>query len=81
MQDDRDEAERRTAHTLLLPIDHAAFFGAVDTTPAPTEALRRAFQQHRQAGVIMGEASGVDAFLDRAPRGSGKHGGHGDDCQ
>ncbi len=81
MQDDQDEVERRAAHTLLLPTDHAAFFGALDMPPAPTDALRLAFQQHRRAGVTVGEASGVDAFLDRASGGSGKHGGHGDDCR
>ena len=81
MQDDQDEAEWRAAHTLLLPIDHAVFFGALDTPPAPTEALRRAFQRHRQAGGTIGEAPDVDANLDRASRASGKHGGHGDDCR
>ena len=38
-----------TAHerTALKPIDHAAFFAALDNEPEPTEALRAAFARHR----------------------------------
>lgn len=35
-------------HTTLQPIDHAAFFAALDTPPAPTEALKAAFRRHRK---------------------------------
>lgn len=34
--------------TTLQPIDHAAFFAALDTPPAPTEALKAAFRRHRK---------------------------------
>jgi uncharacterized protein (DUF1778 family) len=33
--------------TLLQPVDHATFFAALDTPPAPTKALRDAFARHR----------------------------------
>ena len=33
--------------TMLQPIDHATFFAALDNPPAPTEALRAAFEGHR----------------------------------
>jgi len=32
--------------TVLQPVDHAAFFAALDAPPAPTEALRMAFRRH-----------------------------------
>ena len=34
--------------TLLHPVDHQAFFAALDTPPAPTEKLREAFRRHRE---------------------------------
>ena len=33
--------------TLLDPVDHAAFFAALDAPPAPTAKLRDAFARHR----------------------------------
>jgi len=33
--------------TVLQPLDHAAFFTALDHPPAPTEALKAAAQRHR----------------------------------
>jgi len=39
------EAHERT---VLAPIDHAAFFAAMDEPPAPTDALRAAFARHRR---------------------------------
>lgn len=32
--------------TRLQPVDHAGFFAALDTPPAPTERLRAAFARH-----------------------------------
>jgi uncharacterized protein (DUF1778 family) len=37
--------------TFLQPADHEAFFRALDTPPAPTEALRAAFKRHRETVV------------------------------
>jgi uncharacterized protein (DUF1778 family) len=37
--------------TVLQPVDHAAFFAALETPPAPTEALRAAFRRHRETVV------------------------------
>lgn len=37
--------------TLLQPIDHDAFFAALDAPRAPTEALRKAFRRHRETIV------------------------------
>jgi uncharacterized protein (DUF1778 family) len=37
------EAHERT---LLTAADHNAFFAALDTPPAPTGALRKAFERH-----------------------------------
>jgi len=37
--------------TLLQPVDHGAFFAALDAPPAPAEALRNAFRQHRRTVV------------------------------
>jgi uncharacterized protein (DUF1778 family) len=34
--------------TALQPVDHAAFFAALDQPPAPTAPLRQAFRRHRQ---------------------------------
>jgi uncharacterized protein (DUF1778 family) len=34
--------------TMLQPIDHIAFFAALDTPPAPAAKLREAFMRHRQ---------------------------------
>lgn len=39
------EAHQRT---VLAPLDHAAFFAAMDAPPAPTEKLRAAFARHRE---------------------------------
>ena len=36
--------------TVLQPVDHAAFFAALDTPPVPTVKLRAAFARH--AGTI-----------------------------
>jgi uncharacterized protein (DUF1778 family) len=41
-------AHERTA---LEPVDHAAFFAALDTPPAPTARLRDAFARH-QARIV-----------------------------
>jgi uncharacterized protein (DUF1778 family) len=38
-------AHERTA---LQPIDHVAFFAAMDSPPAPTEKLRAAFARHKE---------------------------------
>lgn len=38
------EAHERT---LLQPIDHDAFFGALDNPRSPTDALRKAFASHK----------------------------------
>lgn len=38
-------AHERTA---LQPVDHEAFFAALNTPPAPTERLRAAFARHRE---------------------------------
>jgi uncharacterized protein (DUF1778 family) len=38
------EAHERT---LLQPIDHEAFFNALDNPPSPTDALRMAFDSHK----------------------------------
>ncbi|MDF0491113.1 DUF1778 domain-containing protein [Sphingobium sp. H39-3-25] len=32
--------------TVLRPVDHEAFFNALDNPPAPTERLREAFARH-----------------------------------
>ena len=34
--------------TVLQPIDHAAFFAALDVPPAPTAELKAAFRRHRE---------------------------------
>lgn len=39
------EAHERT---VLAPLDHAAFFAAMDAPPAPTDKLRAAFARHRE---------------------------------
>lgn len=38
-----------TAHerTVLAPVDHDAFFAALDNPPAPTARLKDAFKRHR----------------------------------
>lgn len=33
--------------TVLQPVDHAAFFAALDNPPAPTDKLRAAFDRHK----------------------------------
>jgi uncharacterized protein (DUF1778 family) len=37
--------------TFLEQVDHEAFFAALDTPPEPTEALRAAFNRHRETVV------------------------------
>lgn len=37
--------------TVLQPVDHEAFFAALDAPPAPTEALKAAFRRHRETIV------------------------------
>lgn len=39
------EAHERT---VLAPVDHTAFFTAMDAPPAPTDKLRAAFARHRE---------------------------------
>lgn len=39
--------------TALQPVDHAAFFAALDTSAAPTEALRAAFHRHGETVVSL----------------------------
>ncbi|MBU3971774.1 DUF1778 domain-containing protein [uncultured Brevundimonas sp.] len=39
------EAHERT---VLAPLDHAAFFAAMDAPPPPTDKLRAAFARHRE---------------------------------
>jgi uncharacterized protein (DUF1778 family) len=34
--------------TTLHPVDHAGFFAALETPPAPTDPLRAAFARHRE---------------------------------
>lgn len=46
----RETIERHEV-TRLTPADHAAFFAALDTPPAPTDALRAAFKRHRETVV------------------------------
>ena len=44
----RSAQETIAAHerTLLRPVDHAAFFEAIDQPPEPTDRLRAAFARH-----------------------------------
>ena len=46
----RSALETIAAHerTVLQPVDHAAFFTALDAPPAPTERLRAAAERHRK---------------------------------
>ena len=37
--------------TVLLPVDHEAFFAALDAPAAPTDALRAAFRRHSDTVV------------------------------
>lgn len=39
------EAHERS---VLAPVDHIAFFAAMDAPPAPTDRLRAAFARHRE---------------------------------
>lgn len=34
--------------TVLQPVDHEAFFAAIDSPPAPAEKLRDAFRRHKK---------------------------------
>jgi uncharacterized protein (DUF1778 family) len=45
----RAAIETIAAHerTTLQPVDHAAFFAAIDEPPAPTKTLRAAFGRHK----------------------------------
>lgn len=47
---DQTAVETIAAHerTSLQPVDHASFFAALDTPPAPTDRLRAAFARHRE---------------------------------
>jgi uncharacterized protein (DUF1778 family) len=36
------------ARTVLQPVDHAAFFTALDEPPAPTDRMKAAFARHRK---------------------------------
>ena len=46
----RSAMETIAAHerTVLQPIDHAAFFAALDNPPAATDKLRTAFARHKE---------------------------------
>jgi len=46
----RSAMETIAAHerTALKPVDHEAFFAALDTPQAPTDRLRSAFARHRE---------------------------------
>jgi uncharacterized protein (DUF1778 family) len=37
--------------TILQPVDHGAFFSALDNPPAPTDKLRAAFDRHNATVV------------------------------
>lgn len=47
----RAAMETISAHeqTRLLPVDHDAFFKALDNPPEPTDALRKAFKRHSKS--------------------------------
>jgi uncharacterized protein (DUF1778 family) len=49
----RSALETIAAHerTILHPVDHAAFFTALDTPPDPTDKLRAAVRRHRETIV------------------------------
>lgn len=49
----RSAMETIAAHerTVLQPVDHAAFFTALDNPPAPTDRLTKAFDRHRKTIV------------------------------
>lgn len=49
----RSAMETISAHerTVLQPVDHAAFFAALDNPPAPTDKLRAAFARYRKTVV------------------------------
>lgn len=49
----RSAMETIAAHerTSLHPIDHAAFFTALNTPPTPTDRLQAAFARHRETIV------------------------------
>ena len=49
----RSAMETIAAHerTTLQPVDHQAFFAALDTPPEPTDRLRDAFTRHRKTIV------------------------------
>ena len=46
----RSAMETIAAHerTMLKPVDHEAFFSALDNPPAPSDKLRAAFARHRE---------------------------------
>ena len=45
----KSAVETIAAHerTTLQPVDHAAFFSALDNPPAPTDRLRAAYDRHK----------------------------------
>ncbi len=49
----RSALETIAAHeqTTLKPVDHAAFFAALDTPPEPAAKLREAFERHGRTVV------------------------------
>jgi uncharacterized protein (DUF1778 family) len=49
----RSAMETIAAHerTMLQPVDHAAFFAAIESPPAPTTKLRAARERHRTSIV------------------------------
>lgn len=50
----RSAMETIAAHerTALLPVDHAAFFAALDAPSAPSEKLRAAATRHRETITV-----------------------------
>lgn len=44
--DEIREIEEPSGRTILLPVDHAAFFAAIDNPPHPTGRLRASFSRH-----------------------------------
>lgn len=50
----RSAIETIAAHerTTLQPVDHTAFFAALDNPPAPSARLRAAFARHRETITV-----------------------------
>lgn len=57
----RNALETTAAHeaTELQPVDHEAFFAALDAPPAPTETLRAAFHRHTKTVVSVEDTVAV----------------------